>query len=164
MNGCDPLFDIRSQIVDKLEDSNDAIKDIEDNVIVAMSALTGAEASAGLCFFAGAPPAIALCAGAAAIAIATSAFAVNYYESELHEAVAALEEAQGALDQIDEVIGHCEALETWQEDDAEDIFNEAPDPDSVPDPRYVDSGYADDAVAALDVLEEAFRQTDQTYA
>lgn len=154
-DNCEPLFAIREEFVDKIEDANTAISGAADNLAAAMIALAGAEAGAGVCLFMGPTPAAAVCGVTAGIAIAAALAAVAYYESVLEEAQAALQSAQNGLDQVDALLSHCDALEDWQTEAAHALLEEAPSADEVDVPEVDDSelSEAESAVAELEGLD-----------
>ncbi|MCX5863793.1 MAG: hypothetical protein NTW42_01795 [Deltaproteobacteria bacterium] len=162
---CGVLFGIREGIVDKIQDINSSIEGITQNIIGAEIALAGAEAGAAVCLFMGPTPAAAACGAAVVIAVAAAAAAVAYYQSELEKAEEALQEAQHALDEVDGLLSHCQALQSWQQEAADALASEAPTADGIPDPPDADDSSAlDEAEEALAELEALGEDRDDSYA
>ncbi len=161
---CEPLFDIRKGIVEKITKAHEAISSAGDGLATSFIALGAAQASAGICPFLGAPPAILACAATAAIAIAAASAAVLYYKTKLQEAQEALQNAQEALDRVDDLISHCSDLQAWQEQALRDLLAQAPDPDSLPDVEEVDMDLAEEAEEAVAALMGELADYDSAYA
>lgn len=160
---CGVLFGIRERIVEKLENVNSSIDGINQNLTGAEIALAGAVAAAGSCYWAG--PAVVQCLVAAGVVAAAAAAAVAYYQSQLNEALAARDAAQNALDEVDALLSHCQALQSWQQEAADALADQAPDADGLPDaPDGDDSSMLDEAEGALAELEAMGEGGDDSYA
>lgn len=153
-DNCEPLLDVRAALMEKYEKAVEAIDELAANIARAIIALAAAEAVLLTCTLAApaAPVAIA-CAVAAGIAIATAAATLHTYELELDNAERARGEAVDAIEILDGVLSHCRALASWQEEEAIELLQQAPDPNMIDIPE-VDDSAIDDAESLLAQIEQ----------
>jgi uncharacterized protein YukE len=117
---CDPIFTARDSVVDKLKQAVDDQDEAVEDAAMAAVAMAGAEFAVVACAGALALgpyglPAYLVCEGTALAALGAAGVAVAYYEEKVEDLTEKVSELQGALEQIDDALAHCQEAKSWQE-------------------------------------------------